>query len=155
MSNHLERAKVIVRGAVQGVGFRPFVYRLAKELGLNGWVSNTAQGVFIEVEGNGTSLREFLVRLQREQPAHAIIQSFEFSFLDAVGYRDFTIRESEDKGAKTAFILPDIASCPHCLTEIFDPRTTAVTAIRSPTAPIADRGSRSSRNCPTTARTPR
>src|SRR5471032_2135042 len=108
MSNHLERAKAIVRGAVQGVGFRPFVYRLARELNLNGWVSNTAQGVIIEVEGGGTSLREFLVRLEREQPPHAIVQSFEFSFLDAVGYRDFTIRESDEKGAKSAFILPDI-----------------------------------------------
>ena len=121
MSNHLERAKAIVTGAVQGVGFRPFVYRLATELGLSGWVSNASQGVLIEVEGNGTSLREFVVRLQREQPPQAIIQSFEFSFLDAVGYRDFTIRESEGEGAKTAFILPDIATCSHCLKEIFSP----------------------------------
>ena len=122
MSNHLERAKAVVRGAVQGVGFRPFVYRLAKELNLSGCVSNTAQGVLIEIEGGGTSLREFLVRLEREQPPQAIIQSLEFSFLDAVGYRDFTIRESDEKGAKTAFILPDMATCPHCLTELFQAR---------------------------------
>ena len=121
MSNHLERAKAVVTGAVQGVGFRPFVYRLAKELNLNGWVSNSAQGVFIEVEGNGTSLREFLVRLEREQPPHAIIQSFEFSFLDAVGHREFSIRESGETGANSAFILPDIATCSHCLKEIFSP----------------------------------
>jgi hydrogenase maturation protein HypF len=121
MSTHLERAKASVRGAVQGVGFRPFVYRLARELNLAGWISNSAQGVLIEIEGSGTALREFLVRLKREAPPQAIIQGFEFSFHDAVGYRDFTIRESEQSGAKTACILPDIAACPHCLSELFQP----------------------------------
>jgi hydrogenase maturation protein HypF len=119
MNTHTERARAAVRGAVQGVGFRPFVYRLANELDLTGWVSNTAKGVFIEIEGAGTTLREFLVRLEREKPPRAIIQSLEFSFLDAVGYRDFTIRSSDEKGAKTTLILPDIATCPHCLLEIF------------------------------------
>jgi len=121
MSNHLERAKAIVRGAVQGVGFRPFVYRLAKELNLAGWVSNSPAGVLIEIEGGGTSLREFLVRLEREVPPRATIQSLEFSFLDAAGYRDFTIRESDQDGAKTSCILPDIATCPHCLIELAQP----------------------------------
>ena len=121
MSAHLERARAVVRGAVQGVGFRPFVYRLAKELNLAGWVLNSTQGVFIEVEGAGAALREFLVRLEREKPPRGIIQSLEFSFLDAVGYKDFTIRISEETGAKTVLILPDIATCPHCLMEIFQP----------------------------------
>jgi hydrogenase maturation protein HypF len=121
MSTHHERAKAVVRGAVQGVGFRPFVYRLAKELDLTGWVSNSSQGVFIEVEGAGAALREFLVRLEREKPPQAIIQSLDFSFLDAAGYKDFTIRASEEKGAKTVLILPDIATCPHCVMEIFQP----------------------------------
>jgi hydrogenase maturation protein HypF len=121
MSNHLERAKAIVRGSVQGVGFRPFVYRLAKELNLAGWVTNTPAGVLIEVEGGGTSLREFLVRLEREAPPRATIQSLEFSFLDATGHRDFAIRDSEPAGEKTATILPDIAPCPHCLIELSAP----------------------------------
>src|SRR6516165_8066255 len=60
---NLERLKVTVRGVVQGVGFRPFVYRLASELGLRGWVLNSAQGVFIEVEGDRQSLENFLPRL--------------------------------------------------------------------------------------------
>ncbi len=119
MRNHNERAKAIVRGAVQGVGFRPFVYRLAKDLGLVGWVSNSAQGVFIEAEGAGGALRQFLVRLEREKPPRANIQSLEFSFLDAVGHIGFTIRESEESGPKTAFILPDTAPCPHCMLELF------------------------------------
>ncbi len=116
-----ERLKITVRGAVQGVGFRPFVYRLATEFKLNGWVLNSAQGVFIEVEGGRDSLRTFLRRLEKERPARAIIQSLESSFLDIVGYDRFEIRETEDRGEKTALILPDIATCADCLREILDP----------------------------------
>jgi hydrogenase maturation protein HypF len=104
---------------VQGVGFRPFVYKLARELGLEGWVLNSPPGVFIEVEGPGGVLREFLIRLEREKPPRAIIQSLEFSFLDAVGYDGFNIRMSEEGGAKTTLISPDIAACPQCLHEVF------------------------------------
>jgi hydrogenase maturation protein HypF len=80
-----ERAKVTVLGAVQGVGFRPFVYRLATQLRLNGWVLNSSQGVFIEVEGPPHLLQTFLVRLEKEKPPLAIVQSLECSFLEAVG----------------------------------------------------------------------
>ena len=116
-----ERARIIVRGAVQGVGFRPFVYRLATELQLDGWVSNTAQGVFIEIEGAHNPLNRFLLRLEKEKPPRAVLQSFEYSFLDPVNYRGFEIRESEESGEKTALILPDIATCGDCLREILDP----------------------------------
>ena len=116
-----ERARIVVRGAVQGVGFRPFVYRLATELQLDGWVSNTAQGVFIEIEGAHDPLNRFLLRLEKEKPPRAVLQSFEYSFLDPVNYRGFEIRESEESGEKTALILPDIATCVDCLREIFDP----------------------------------
>jgi hydrogenase maturation protein HypF len=121
MTTHNERVRAVVRGAVQGVGFRPFVYRLAKELRLSGWVLNSAPGVFIEAEGVGATLREFLLRLEREKPARAIIQGMEFSFLDAVGYSGFVIRESDETGAKAAFILPDTAPCEQCLIDIFSP----------------------------------
>ncbi len=110
-----------MRGAVQGVGFRPFVYRLATELGLKGWVINSAQGVFIEVEGLPNELADFAQRLRSEKPARAIIQSCESSQLAARGYEKFEIRESSDAGSKTALILPDIATCADCLREIFDP----------------------------------
>jgi len=116
----IRRLHVVLRGAVQGVGFRPFVYRLATEMSLPGWVINSAQGVFIEVEGQEAELRAFLGRLEREKPAVALIQSLEHSFLDAVGFSRFEIRESEG-GAKTALILPDLASCPDCVGEIHDP----------------------------------
>jgi hydrogenase maturation protein HypF len=114
------RLRVAVRGAVQGVGFRPFVFRLATELRLPGWVLNSAQGVFIEVEGDEPVLREFLRRLEAEKPAISFIQSLEATFLDTIGYQQFEIRESSG-GEKTALILPDIATCPDCLHEINDP----------------------------------
>jgi len=116
-----ERVKAVVRGAVQGVGFRPFIYRLATHLGLNGWVSNSAQGVFIEVEGPRAQLNQFLLRLENEKPARAIIQSLEFSFLEEAGYAGFEIRHSDDTGGKSAFILPDIAVCADCVAEVFEP----------------------------------
>ncbi|HEV2094872.1 MAG TPA: acylphosphatase, partial [Chthoniobacterales bacterium] len=76
-----ERTRIVVRGAVQGVGFRPFVYRLATELQLEGWVSNSAQGVFIEIEGERDSLNRFLLRLEKEKPQRAVLQSLGSSFL--------------------------------------------------------------------------
>jgi hydrogenase maturation protein HypF len=115
------RAKVTVHGAVQGVGFRPFVYRLAAELRLCGWVLNCSQGVIIEVEGPLDFVQRFLARLEKEKPPLAIIQSLESSFLDVAGYQGFEIRYSDHAGPKTALILPDIAICADCLRETFDP----------------------------------
>ncbi|KAA0222511.1 carbamoyltransferase HypF [candidate division KSB1 bacterium] len=116
------RIKIILRGAVQGVGFRPFVYRLATEMNLAGWVLNSAQGLFIEAEGMRATLEEFLLRLEKEKPPAAVVHSLEFSFLDPRGYAHFEIRQSEESGKKTAVIMPDIATCSDCLREIFDPR---------------------------------
>jgi len=116
------RLKLTVRGAVQGVGFRPFVFRLATGLRLAGWVNNSPQGVFIEVEGPALELEKFLLRLEAEKPPRSFIQSLEASWLDAVGFDKFEIRPSETGGDKTALVLPDIATCPDCLREIFDPR---------------------------------
>ena len=115
-----QRVRVVIRGAVQGVGFRPFIYRLAEEMSLKGWVINNTQGVFIEAEAAPEVLQKFLLRIDREKPAISFIQSFEHSFVDPVGYDKFEIRESTD-GAKTALILPDIATCNECQREIFDP----------------------------------
>lgn len=115
------RLKIAVRGAVQGVGFRPHIFRLASELGLRGWVKNSSQGVFLEVEGLPAVLEGFRLRLESEKPPRSFIQSLETSWLDAVGYAGFEIRESETGGNKTALVLPDIATCPDCLREISDP----------------------------------
>lgn len=117
----MQRLRVSIRGAVQGVGFRPFIYRLATEMMLPGWVSNTAAGVFIEVEGEAERLQEFLLRVEREKPAIAFIQSLESTFLDPSGFSSFAIRESSG-GEKTVIVLPDIATCPDCLADISDPK---------------------------------
>lgn len=115
------RLKLAVRGAVQGVGFRPFVFRLAEELNLKGWVHNSPQGVFIEVEGARAMLEKLLLRLAAEKPPHSFIQSLEPLWLDAVGFQKFEIRPSENSGDKSALVLPDIATCPDCLRDIYDP----------------------------------
>jgi hydrogenase maturation protein HypF len=120
-TSSVHRLKIAVRGAVQGVGFRPFVYRLARSLGLQGWVLNSPQGVFIEAEGGKELLDTFLLRIDSEKPPRSFIQSLEASFLDPAGYADFVIRESLHDGEHGAIIMPDIATCPDCLREIFDP----------------------------------
>jgi hydrogenase maturation protein HypF len=110
-----------IRGAVQGVGFRPFVYRLAQQAGLAGWVNNSSQGVTIEIEGEDEKLCAFQLAIDKEKPPRSFIQSMEATYLDAVGLSEFEIRESDLSGSKTAIVLPDIATCPDCLTEVFDP----------------------------------
>ncbi len=115
-----QRLRVRIRGAVQGVGFRPFVYRLARELGLAGWVINSSAGVVIEVEGPPATLERFLLRVVRDCPPRAIVQGTESAYFDPVGFRAFEIRESAG-GEKTALVLPDIATCPSCLEDLRDP----------------------------------
>ncbi len=117
----IRRMHIAIRGAVQGVGFRPFVHRLASEMNLPGWVLNSPQGVFIEVEGMSEQLESFLFRLQSEKPAISFIQSLEFSYLDPLYFRGFEIRRSTREGMQSALILPDIATCPECLSEVLDP----------------------------------
>jgi hydrogenase maturation protein HypF len=116
-----QRVHIAVRGAVQGVGFRPFIYRLANDIGLVGWVLNSPQGVFIEAEGRKNRLDEFVLRIEKERPPHSSIQSLEYSFLDPIGYGGFEIRKSDSAGACITLVLPDIATCADCAREIFDP----------------------------------
>ena len=115
------RLRVVVRGAVQGVGFRPFVHRLANQLGLPGWVQNSPHGVLIEVEGERPTLEGFLLRLGTDKPPRSFIQGCEASWLDRVGYHRFEIRASEVAGDKSVLVLPDLATCPDCLRDISDP----------------------------------
>ena len=121
----LSRLRVEIHGAVQGVGFRPFVYRLATELGLPGWVINDARGVFIEVEGPRERVEQFLTRLPAEVPPRAIVQSLDSRLAVPRGYERFEIRHSDEAGAKTVLILPDIATCPDCLAGDLRPRRPA------------------------------
>ncbi len=117
----VERRAIRVRGAVQGVGFRPFVYRLAHELGLAGWVFNDAEGVAIEVQGPANALATFELRLRSDAPPLSRVQS-----LSVVGKplasaeAAFQILASR-RGAVRTSIPPDAAPCDACLAELFDP----------------------------------
>jgi hydrogenase maturation protein HypF len=113
--------QLLIRGAVQGVGFRPLVYRLATGLGLEGWVSNTAQGVIVDLEGPRGRIESFQAQLVAEPPPQARIQSVEITRLHPVGVHGFTIRPSLESGPRTAVVLPDIAPCADCLRELRDP----------------------------------
>ncbi|MCP4165997.1 MAG: carbamoyltransferase HypF [Chloroflexi bacterium] len=114
------RLRLEIHGAVQGVGFRPFVYRLATELALSGWVINDSRGVFIEVEGAKPDLQTFVKRLPAEKPPLSIINSLDAEWLEPFGFERFEIRHSVDQGSKTVLILPDVATCHECLSETLE-----------------------------------
>ena len=113
--------RINVRGQVQGVGFRPFIHRLATELGLNGWVRNAAGGVEIEVQGEDAAVSALLRRIASEAPPLARLDEVSAVTVEASSqYSDFTILQSLSGHAHTA-IGPDAAICPACLAEILDP----------------------------------
>jgi hydrogenase maturation protein HypF len=115
------RVRVRVTGTVQGVGFRPFVYRLAAELGLGGWVLNDSRGVLIEAEGTGAAVDSFLVRLVGDAPPLARVERIEPQDLALAGPGEFRIVASEAGGAAEAPVSPDSATCDECLAELRDP----------------------------------
>jgi hydrogenase maturation protein HypF len=115
------RLRLTIGGAVQGVGFRPYVYRLAVGLGLRGWVRNSAVGVTIEVEGEEELLRSMRDRIESERPAGCHLASVEGVWLDALGYEGFAILESHAGETGQIWVRPDVATCAACVDEIFDP----------------------------------
>ncbi len=117
----LARARIIVRGIVQGVGFRPFIYRLANDHELKGWVLNSTEGVVIEVEGSPNRLQEFIADITLKAPPLAVIEKVGTSFLPPVGFQSFIIQASQEQEDKFVLISPDICLCPDCLRELFDP----------------------------------
>ncbi|HZU39470.1 MAG TPA: Sua5/YciO/YrdC/YwlC family protein, partial [Solirubrobacteraceae bacterium] len=115
------RTLLRVSGTVQGVGFRPFVYRLAGELALGGFVRNDDAGVTVEVEGDPDAVAEFVRRLRSEAPPLARIEAVTVADLPACGERAFVIAGSVRAQAPQAQVSPDTATCPDCLAELFDP----------------------------------
>ncbi len=114
--------KIYVTGMVQGVGFRPFVYRLARSMGLAGYVRNLGGSeVEIHVEGQGVFLEEFLERLRREKPPPARIESVEVRETDPLGMRVFEIRKSLESLSRRSIIPPDLGICDDCAREILSP----------------------------------
>lgn len=110
-----------VRGIVQGVGFRPFVVRLAQRHAISGWVLNSGDGVELHVEGVEAALPAFLDALKAEPPAAARIESIHVAPARPAGFRQFTIRHSQHRQAPTTRISADLPVCADCLQELFDP----------------------------------
>src|SRR5580658_3862362 len=111
----IRRRQIQISGIVQGVGFRPFVYKLAQELRLHGYVLNSSAGVTIEVEGADAELECFVRRLRNETPPLAQIEDVAIRTLAPGGYSSFIIRESVDEPGKLAPVSPDISTCDDCL----------------------------------------
>ncbi len=121
LADRLVRRRVTVRGAVQGVGFRPFLFREATALGLAGWAANSPDGLVLEIEGAEDGVETLLTRLRRDPPPHAVIAGLAIEEIAPRRERGFTIETSRLDSAPTAQILPDLATCAECLAELFDP----------------------------------
>jgi len=117
----IQRRRIRVRGIVQGVGFRPCVYRLAVDGGLTGFVRNDAEGVLIEIEGRGPAIETFCRQLKNEPPALAKITSWEMTDLQPDGDPAFSILDSDRGKPAATLISPDVAVCADCLRELYDP----------------------------------
>jgi hydrogenase maturation protein HypF len=116
-----ERREISVRGIVQGVGFRPFIYALARRHGLAGLVRNDVEGVHIEAEGPPEDLELFLQDIEEKAPPLAVVEALTWRPLAVLKERDFRIEESREGVRRRALISPDVATCPECLVELFDP----------------------------------
>ena len=114
------RARARVEGVVQGVGFRPFVFRLAHDLALGGYVLNDERGVLLEIEGQRQHVDRFLKRLIADAPPLASVQKLVTESIEPRGEREFSIAESELSGEAEALVSTDTATCEDCLEELFD-----------------------------------
>jgi len=120
-NGEIRAVRVTVNGIVQGVGFRPFVYRLAHRFGLAGRVRNTATGVTIELEGRSAALDAFVAVLDAETPPLAVVTEVAVEPTDPCGFAEFAIEPSAPGGKRVALIAPDVCTCDDCLRELFDP----------------------------------
>lgn len=116
----MNRYRIEITGIVQGIGFRPFVYNLAVDLNLKGWVNNTGSKVIIEVEGKKSALDAFVTRLQAEAPPLSVIKTLEVRLVEPVGCECFQIMESVVGEKSSIYISPDVATCAQCTEELFD-----------------------------------
>jgi hydrogenase maturation protein HypF len=121
MGSMVTRAQIVIKGIVQGVGFRPYIFNLAESLDLKGFVTNTSEGVFIDVEG--TRLAEFVEKIRNEAPPLSHITDIAVKSLPVHGYSEFTIQQSLNhmQGLSFTLVSPDISICPDCLQELINP----------------------------------
>lgn len=119
-SEPIERLRLTLTGIVQGVGFRPFVYCLARRERLCGFVRNTGAGVLVEVEGEASAIQHFVANLQNEAPPRAKFHARQAVSLAPQGETGFTILSSDEMSARSAVVMADLGTCPACLSEILD-----------------------------------
>jgi len=117
----IQRTRYLFTGIVQGVGFRPFIYRTARKYGLTGWVQNRTDGVWAEVEGRPDDINAFLDEVIHRPPPLAEVAVGRFTDVPPKGENDFRILESEGGTKRKVHISPDIAVCDDCLAELFGP----------------------------------
>jgi hydrogenase maturation protein HypF len=115
------RKRLTISGTVQGVGFRPFLYRRALAHGLSGFAMNGPEGVIAEVEGSANAITAFIEDIRETSPVNAVVRDVTAFDLPVRDDTDFTIRESTQEGTASTSVLPDLATCDECLAEIFDP----------------------------------
>jgi hydrogenase maturation protein HypF len=114
----MKKYRITITGIVQGVGFRPFIYNLAMELGLKGWVGNTDSDVIIEVEATDNQIINFLNKVKETAPVLSKIESINYQQLCLEGFTDFTIRHSQTNSKGHIFISPDVCTCKDCIEEL-------------------------------------
>jgi hydrogenase maturation protein HypF len=119
--SELVRSRLRIRGVVQGVGFRPTVFRLAAGAGLHGFVRNDSEGVTIEIEGEAAAVEAFPSLLRSHAPPRATIEKISIEALTAIGEVSFRVVDTLASSAAAALIPPDLATCDHCIAELFDP----------------------------------
>lgn len=117
----IHRKEIKIRGIVQGVGFRPFIYSLANRHRLNGFVFNDTEGVVVEAEGRESILEKFLSDIKKKSPSLSRIEEIHIKELPPAGYRRFVIKPSAQREKKFVLISSDITTCEKCLKELFDP----------------------------------
>ncbi|MFP5211964.1 MAG: acylphosphatase, partial [Acidobacteriota bacterium] len=116
------RVFVRVRGIVQGVGFRPFIFQLAARFSLGGWVRNQSNGVEIEAAGSGEAVEAFIRAIREEAPPLSRIVEVAVSELDYAPFEGFEIVKSDGGQARSTLISPDVCTCPDCFREFSDPK---------------------------------
>ncbi len=118
----IKRAVIGITGIVQGIGFRPFIYNLARDHSIRGWVLNNEKGVFIDAEGEDGNLDRFLQDIPKLAPPLSRIERLDVRYIEPFGYNDFKIKKSEETQEKFVLISPDVATCDQCLDELFSPQ---------------------------------
>jgi hydrogenase maturation protein HypF len=118
----MKRAEINITGIVQGIGFRPFIYNLARRHSIRGWVLNNEKGVLIDAESEDGNLELFLQDIPELAPPLSQIETFDVRYLVPLNYTTFEIRKSEEAEQKFVLISPDVATCDQCLSELFSPQ---------------------------------